>query len=269
MTRSVGRNTFGCAMTYAVMQTGQTSPSIEQLENALHQVPGVTTMDATIIGKDAHGVLVKGFELGRASTMQSALAAQGVETEVVEDKSLAELPQAMQLNKVDFSPEAFLIYDLVGRSIAVEWNNISVIAAGRARMTEFTTEPATRFAASPAKENDARLASARQTKEEQKDHLLLEIITRGATHRYNTVADRPESIFLFQSLGERRSKEPLLNLALFVQELAKYAPAAALNYGAYQLCENREATFTYRSKTAFYREITWLLWMLATGRMQQ
>jgi hypothetical protein len=256
-------------MTYAVMQTGQNSPSIEQLENAFHQIPGVTAMDASILGRDAHGILVKGFELARASAMQSALAAQGVETEVVEDKTLAELPQAMQLNKVDFSPEGFLIYDLVGRSVPLDWGNISVIAAGRTRITEFTTEPAARFAASPAKENDARLASARQTKEEQKDHLLLEIITRGGAKRYNTVADRPEAIFLFQSLGERRCKEPLLNLALFVQELAKFAPTAALNYGAYQLCENRDATFTYRSKTAFYREITWLLWMLSTGRMPQ
>jgi hypothetical protein len=266
---SFSRNTLGDAMTYAVLQTGQNSPSIEQLESALQQVPGVTAMDAQILRRDAHGVLVKGFELGRASAMKLALAAQGIEAEVVEDKTLAELPQAMQLNKVGFSPEAFLIYDLVGRSIPLDWNNISVIAAGRARMTEFTTEPATRFAASPAKENDTRLASARQTKEEQKDHLLLEIITRGATHRYNTVADRPETIFLFQSLGERRCNEPLLNLAMFVQELAKFAPAAALNYGAYQLCENRDATFTYRSKTAFYREITWLLWMLSTGRMPQ
>jgi hypothetical protein len=256
-------------MTYAVMQTGSEPPSMEQLEKAFSQVSGLTAFDVRILGKDAYGVMVKGFELGRASAMQSALAAQGIETEVVEDAALTELPPARQLNKVDLRPEGFLIYDLMGRSSPLPWNDISVIAAGRARLTEFTTELGSRLVATGARDNAPKVRLARETKEEQKDHLLLEIITHGAALRYNTVADRPEALLLFQCLGERRSKEPLLNLALFVQDMVKFAPAATLNYGAYNLCEQRDLSFTYASKTAFYRELTWLLWMASTGRMQK
>jgi hypothetical protein len=107
------------------------------------------------------------------------------------------------------------------------------------------------------------------TKEEKNDHLLLEILTTGAALRYHTIADRPEAHLLFQSLGERRVKDSAVNLALFVQELAKFAPGVLLNHGAYYMCENSNPAFTYPSPTTFYREITWLLWMVASGRTQQ
>jgi len=107
------------------------------------------------------------------------------------------------------------------------------------------------------------------TKEEQKDHLLLEIIGRGAARRYHTRADRPESLLLFQCLGERRVKDPATNLSLFVQQLATFAPDALPNHGAFYMSENTNPSFTYSSQTAFYREITWLLWMISSGRVQQ
>jgi hypothetical protein len=99
--------------------------------------------------------------------------------------------------------------------------------------------------------------------------LLLEIITRGAALRYRTMADRREALLLFQCLGERRGKDPAGNLSLFVQDLAKFAPAAVLNHGAFFMRENGDASFSYPSQTAFYREITWLLWMISSGRAQR
>jgi hypothetical protein len=33
--------------------------------------------------------------------------------------------------------------------------------------------------------------------------------------------------------------------------------------------ENGDASFSYPSQTAFYREITWLLWMISSGRAQR
>src|ERR1035438_9448548 len=107
------------------------------------------------------------------------------------------------------------------------------------------------------------------TKEEQKDHLLLEIIPRGLALRYHAVADRLEALLLFQCLGERRGKDAAANLALFVQDLVKFAPAAVLNHGAFYMCEYITPSFSYPSQTAFYREITWLLWMILSGRAPQ
>jgi hypothetical protein len=255
------------------MQTGSTPPSKEQLQDAFHQVPGLTGADAGILGRDAYGVLAKGLDLEPASAMRSALAAQGVQTEVVEDAALTELPPPRQLTKVDFSPEALQIHDLMGRSFPLKWSDISIIAAGRAWLTDFTSDLVRKLMTQAGGGNYADCAPfvrvEKITKEERREHLLLEIITRGAALRYHVMADVPETLLLFQCLGERRCKDLTANLALFVQELATFAPAAILNYGAYNMCDNRDPSFIYASKTAFYREITWLLWMVGTGRMQQ
>jgi hypothetical protein len=250
------------------MQISQ-QPSGEQLQNAFQQVPGLTAIDVGILGKDAYGVLVKGLELDQASAMQSALAAEGVETEVVEDAALIELPLARQLTKVTFTPEALQIHDLMGRDFPLEWNDISLIAAGRTWMTDFTSNLVRRVVGRADMDYAPTVKVEKVTKEEQREHLLLEIITRGAARRYHVTADPPETLLLFQCLADRRCNDPLTNLSLFVQELAKHAPAAILNYGAFNMCQNLDPSFSYPSKTAFYREITWLLWMVETGRMQQ
>jgi hypothetical protein len=255
-------------MTYAVMQTGLEPPSVEQLGKAFHEVPGMTALDVNVLGKDAYGVLVKGFELERASAMQSALAAQGVETEVVDDAVLTELPPPRPLTKAEFTPQSLGIYDLMGRSVPLEWNLISVIAAGRVRLADFTRDLVNKVVMRPAgRRVDLKVVTEAVTKEEQKDHLLLEIITRGAALRYHSVADRLEAHLLFQCLGERRAKDPTTNLSLFVQDLVRFAPAAVLNHGAFYMSEKSDPLFSYLSQTAFYREITWLLWMVSSGRV--
>ena len=149
----------------------------------------------------------------------------------------------------------------------MEWKSIAVIAAGRARLTDFSRELVDKVVAVPAGRHiELKVVTEAVTKEEKKDHLLLEMITVGAAARYHVVADRPEALLLFQSLGERRTKDPFANLTLFVRELVKFAPSAVLNHGAHYLCEGINASFCYPSQTAFYREITWLLWMIASGR---
>jgi hypothetical protein len=257
-------------MTYAVMQTGLEPPSAEQLKKAFQEVPGMTEMDFGILDRDAYGVLVKGSELEGASAMQSALAAQGVETEVVEDAALTELPPPKPLLKVDFTPEALRIGDMFGRSFPLEWNDILIIAAGRTPFTEFTTDLVNKVVTKVSRRDSApRVVIEAVTTEERNDHLPLEIITRGASLRYHTMADRPETLLLFQCLGARRGQDPAVNLSLFVQDLAKFAPAALLNDGALHMCDNSAPLFSYPSQTAFYREITWLLWMVSSGRIQR
>jgi hypothetical protein len=257
-------------MSYAVMQTEPEPPSPEQLKNAFKHVPGLTAIDVGILGKDAFGVLVKGLDLDQASAMRSALVAQGVETEVVQETALAELPPPKQLTKVELTPEAFMINDVLGRSSPLAWKDILVIAAGRVRLTEFKTEVVDKTVMKlEGRHFVEKVVTETVTLEEQKDHLLLEIIPAGSALRYRAVADRPEARLLFQCLGERRTRDPATNLLLLVQELAKFAPDALPNHGAYYMCEKGDPSFSYPSQTAFYREITWLLWMVSSGRVQR
>jgi hypothetical protein len=258
-------------MAYAVVQTRMEPVSPEQLATAFQQVPGLTALDVKTLGRDACGILAKGLESEQSAAIQSALAAQGIEAGSVEEAALPELPSPRQLTQANFAPDALVIHDFMGRSLALPWNEISVLAAGRAPMTEFISEPKTKVTTKLGGRGGPRIKVVTEnvTNEEQHSHLLLEIITRGAAIRYNAVADHPETLLLFQCLGERRCRDPLANLSLFVQEAAKLSPGTILNYGACNLRENRDPSFSYASKGAFYREIVWLLWMLSTGRLEQ
>ncbi|HEY3914770.1 MAG TPA: hypothetical protein VGN61_09820 [Verrucomicrobiae bacterium] len=250
-------------MSYAVMQSGPTPPSEEQLQSAFQEVPGLAAADAGILGRDAYGVLLNGLELVQASALQSALARHGIETEAVDEAALTDLPVPRQLTKVSFTPEALEIYDVMGRTFPLEWGQIAIIAAGRVWLTDFISELVRKeMMRVGGRHGDyaPTVKVEKVTTEARNQHLLLEIITHGAAARYQVKADLPETLLLYQCLGERRSKDPVVNLCLFVQEMARYAPQAALNYGAYKLCESGDAAFTYASKTAFYREITWLSW---------
>lgn len=215
-------------------------------------------------------MLAKGLDVAGASAMQSALAAEGVKSEVVEDASLTELPAPKQLTKVTFTEEALQMEDLLGHGIALEWQEICVIAAGRVKLTEFKTELTEEIKSAPgSRDYSPRLVLETKTIEEHNDHLLLEIITNGAAWRCHTVAARPEAAILFQSLGDRRRMDPAANLSLFVRELSRFAPSAHFNQGAQAMFDSGKPPFCYASQTAFYREITWLLWMISSRRMPQ
>jgi hypothetical protein len=251
-------------MTCSVMQKSLEPPTMEQLKLAFCKVPGLTAVDATVLGRDAFGILARSFERGRAEALKSALAAQGVETEVVEDASLPVLPEARLVHRIDCTADALLIYDPLGRSFPLKWENIALIAAGRVNLIEFKD---IRKETKVQGRSYGRFGSAEKTvvshdlKEERHDRWLLEFFITGAALRYNMNADvaRP---MLFQGLGERLTKDLAVNFKLLVQDMMNGAPNAAVNRGAYYLRDNGTEPFYYPAKKAFYDEIIWLLWKM-------
>jgi hypothetical protein len=237
---------------------------MEQLKGAFRGVPGLTEMDAYTLGRDAYGVLVRSFERERAEALKSALAAQGVETELVEDASLPVLPEARLVHRIDCTPEALLIYDPLNRSFPLKWEDIMLIAAGQVNLTEFKDVRSERKV--PGR-SYGRFGGGQETvvdhnlKEERHDRWLLEIVITGAELRYNLNADlaRPT---VFLGLGERQTNDLATNFKLLVQDMLKGAPQAAINRGADYLRENSAEPFRYPAKKMFYEEMVWLLWKM-------
>src|SRR4051794_33090931 len=98
-------------MPYAIVQKSlDLLPTVEQLRNAFKGIPGLTSADAVILGKDAFGIVVKRFSRENAIKLQAALLAQGVETEVVEETGIPGLPPGKNVNRLDCTPEALVIY---------------------------------------------------------------------------------------------------------------------------------------------------------------
>ncbi len=240
---------------------------MEQLKQAFCNVPGLTAVDAAMQCRDAFGILARSFEPERAQALQSALAAQGVETEVVDDASLPALPELRVVHRLDSTPDALMICDPLGRSFPLPWKNVLLIAAGKVRMTEFKTvevaRPATNYGGHVRSRfgGEVVLQYDHETHEETKDRWLLEVVITGGALRYSIVADRPMSL-LFQYLGDRRTVDIAANFKLVVQDLTANAPESAVNRGAYYLRENSAQPFYYPTKKAFYDEMTWLLWKM-------
>ena len=247
-------------MTCAVVQKNLEPPTTEQLRNAFRGIPGLTPADAYIIGNEAYGILVNGFERQAAEALKAALAAQGVETEVVEEEQLPKLPLMRTVHRLDCTSDALMIFDPLGRSFPLKWENILLIAAGRVRLTEFNTVTRTApMLFGHTARSGAPIQIKTETMEQSADHWLLEIVISGAALRYSIVADRPESL-LFQYLGARRTGDVTSNFKLVVEDIVKAAPQATINRGAYYLRENAATPFYYPSRHAFDEEMTWLLW---------
>src|SRR4051794_6102718 len=98
-------------MPYAVVQKVLELPDVEKLKAAFKGFPGLMPVDAYTIGRDAFGILVKGFSYENASRMVSALQAQGVETEAVDESLLPKLPQGPNTTRIDIDSGGLTVYD--------------------------------------------------------------------------------------------------------------------------------------------------------------
>jgi hypothetical protein len=260
-------------MACAVLQKNLDTLDTELLKRAFQGVPGLTPYDAYTLGREAFGILVKGFQLEPATALKNSLAAQGVDAEVVDEAALPHLPEVQFLARLDCAPEGLTLYDQLGRTASLEWKDIALVAAGKVMMTEFNETKASKRGLLDAASRVARegviYASTMQPGicEEQHERCLLEIIPTGAAVRYNINADKSVSQ-LFQSLGARRTDDLRRNFTLLVQDILRAAPEAAINRGAYYLRENAATPFAYPSKQSFYSEIIWLLWLMGVQPLE-
>ena len=84
---------------YSLLQAAGAPPTVEQLRRAFRALPDLTDADAAPLAKDAYGILVGGLSFEAASTLQATLEEQGVQTQVVEERSLPALPPPHRLTR--------------------------------------------------------------------------------------------------------------------------------------------------------------------------
>lgn len=275
-------------MSYAVVQLGLDVPSVEQVKRAFGRVEGLAEMDALALGKEPFGMLARSFELPLAVALKNALLEEGVPADVVEEASL-QLPDPYQASRLDFSPEALLISDSIGRVLEVPWRDVFLIVAGKVSMRKFVEvrRPWDNHIGEGSykllKSIDTRLAFTDRhlvggkhthwklrpvdisTREETHDQHLLEIFLAGGKARYTVNAEK--SLLVFSCLGERRTNNLSQDFLLLVRELVQHTPHATLNRGAFAAQENALVPFAYPTKIAFQNEIVWLLWQASREKV--
>jgi hypothetical protein len=239
------------------MQKELTAPDVNRLIQAFRVLPTLTELDAHTVVKDSCGILLRGLELEQASVLQDALFKQGIETEAVDEAELPIVPPAKLVKQVEFLPAHLSMYDPMGRTFTLAWQDILILAAGKVLLQEFHKIKA---ASEEPQVYGAGIGhdTASTTREEGRYHLMLEIVLAGGVSRYSITADD----FVFNHLGPRLTASTPKNFALLVQELAQSAPHAGLNRGAFLICEKPDKLFVYPSKAAFFEELTWMLWRI-------
>ena len=236
------------------MQKELLAPSVEHLARAFRSLPNLTALDAQTASNDAFGILWRGLDVEGASAMQDALMKQGIEVEVIEESELPVLPPSKVIKQIEFLPTQLSMYDPMGRTFALPWSDLMVIAAGNVRLRDYRPKPAY----SPAE----AVHNHEAPRADHALHLMLELVLNGGVARYSMIADE----FVFNHLGARLTKETARNFEMVVRELADNASHAGLNRGAFLICQNEKEIFTYPNKSAFFEEITWFLWRIAAAR---
>src|SRR5260370_2710680 len=121
-------------MTCAVMQKSSQpevqAPAIEQLKRAFSKIPGLTAYDANKYCRETFGIIARNFTGEQATVLQAALAAEGIETEVVEESRLPALPAGKIVKRAEIAPHPLMIYDPVGQHFPIEWCHVMVITEG-------------------------------------------------------------------------------------------------------------------------------------------
>lgn len=265
-------------MPFLLVQRSLTPPAVEAVQRAFQSTGIFHALDAVSFVKDAFGVLAKGLEEYPAKQLQYALAAQGVEVDVVNDGEWPALPPAKRIVRASCWAEGFEPLDPLGRPLHVPWDNVLAVSAGLVREVEFGTRvtasvtlgrPAANSADHPsmggsgsslAGDFRASLPPERLvlTGEERNWRWCAEVILAGGL-RFVWQAHE----FQFASLGDRLSRDPADNFGIFLRDLLSAVPQALLNRGAFALREKQPETAPrYPTRNAFAEETQWLLWRL-------
>ena len=247
--------------TYALLQQEAAAPTADQLKRAFRSLKRMTEVDALKVAREAYGILLRNLPLDEANTLQRALAGEGVATEILDAAQLPRLPEPRFVRRAELRPEAFVVYDPLGRPVPVGWPQIAVIAAGACRhfgMSQTRTERrVTTF--DPIRGIHRRLEVEVRHKVEDDVPILLDLLLTGAAMRFQIEADQ----FQFKNLFDRPDLDQAGRVGLLIQRLSEHAPRAWLNRGAISLRDGSAAPVTYASKAALSEESVWLLWRQA------
>lgn len=243
-------------MSYAVVQTELSELTPEVLKPAFRAVSGLTEFDAVNMAEKAFGIIAENLSRDDAGVISHALAAQNIHTEIIDQESLLQLPQAKGLRNLQCLADGMIITESLSLPTTLEWSHIVFIAAGRVPVSE--THAQKKETLSFRARDMRRTSSTVTSYNMQKKHcLLLELFVDVAPGRYRVRADKFNYAYLEERLVPSDNDANYLHV---VQDVLRFAPPVPLNMGAEIIRDDPTCMFEYASEQAFERELTWRFW---------
>jgi hypothetical protein len=235
---------------YAVLQNEFSGPSVEQLKRVFSSFIHLTDADAVRLSCSARGILMKQLNRDSARAFQRALGAEGFGATIVAERDLPHLPEGKLLHRLEISPQAFVTYDLLGRTTGIDWNDLALVAAGEVRRLEIRK--------TESKRTDIRSKKVKEIghKMEWDAQLVLEIVLANGAGRYQIEAAE----FPFKYVIDQPELSVPAKFIWLVREICRRTPRAIFNTGAQAILDGQDALTEYESRQALTDEMIWLLW---------
>jgi hypothetical protein len=248
-------------MGFAVVQKDAEPPAGERLQRAFRKVPGLVAVDADRLCKDVYGLLAKNFTGQQAAALQTALKAEGIEAEVVDEAQLPVLPVGKVTRRMEITPEALIVNDPIRGNFPVDWWQVTLIAGGCVNQRSFPrnrrawVEVTTKFVHGVPMQ--VRKEKFEYSSREQAQWVLqAEIMLGRGTARFSIEAES----FDFACSGKQAATDEGGKFCQLVRELAAHAPHATLNLGATLVMKEPPEFFGYQNYSLLTNELVWMLW---------
>jgi hypothetical protein len=236
---------------------------------AFRGVPGLTPVDAKLIGHPEGGMLVRKLTLQQATALQSNFKALGATMEVVSETGLPALPEGKAIRSLELSAEALIVHDSLQRTTEIGRGVLKLLAPGSVRVATFSRKrletqevrahmlhlPIHSFPLMiPVLQHETRVQYVARESDEWM--LRAEIISSLSNQRFVIEGEN----FDYGCLGSAVTQDVATNFCLLIRELAgKYSPSL-MSRGVTSILADPPEFVYYSNKDTFHNELVWLLW---------
>ena len=252
---------------YALMNRNAESVEQDAFVRAFRGVPGLTPVDAKVVGNPESGILVRKLSLEQAIALQTNLKAAGRETEVVPEMALPVPPEGRIIRSLEFSADNLQVRDVLQRSTIVAKQDVRLLAAGSVRTAAFARRRIETHEVRahtlhipihalplmiPIVQHETRVHYVQRESEEWVLRAEIMVINQ----RFVIEGEK----FDYDCLGSAMTQDLATNFCLLVQELAaKFSPPLVCR-GVRSILADPPDFAYYPNKDAFQNELIWLLW---------
>jgi len=236
-------------MPYAVLQTLVQQPSLDQLVRIYASVEGLTDLDAAHRAGDAVGILGINLDGADAKALWSAARGAGIETSIVDQSVLTQLPPARKVKRCDCLDRGIELYDSMGRQRVLAWKDVRIVGVGWIARRQVSQQDLPIYMGETGGPFPVvREATAVTT--------IVDLFVCDDPRRLRLDA----SELLYHYLGASAPSDPMARFDILVRDLTRGAGDALINSGAEYLIAEGEHRL-YRSMPIFERELVWLHWI--------
>jgi hypothetical protein len=249
----------------------RTLDALEQdiFAGAFRGVPGLTPMDAKLVGNAECGMLVRNLTLEQANALQSNLKAAGADIEIVAEATLPALPNGKVIRSLQSSAEVLTVRDCLQHNTAIGRKDVKLLAASSVRIATFARQRVEQEVVSthamhihihpipiiiPMMHRETRTQYV--ARESEQWVLRAEIISSTVAQRFVIEAEQ----FDYSCLGSAMTQDLATNFCLLMRQLVeKYSPSVLSRGVTSILAEPWEFAY-YSNKDSFHNDLVWLLW---------